>query len=93
MILEPSEIAAAVPESDKTLSVEAFIPCTQVDDVYFDRSYYLAPSDAAARETFALIRQGMHDRKVAALARTRAVPPCANLADPPAQRRHDRDNA
>jgi DNA end-binding protein Ku len=70
VILQPEEIAAAVPESDKTLGVEAFIPCSEIDDVYFDRSYYLAPSDAAARETFALIRQGMHDRKVAALART-----------------------
>ncbi len=70
VILQPEEIAAAVPESDKTLGVDAFIPCSEIDDVYFDRSYYLAPSDAAARETFALIRQGMHDRKVAALART-----------------------
>jgi len=70
VILQPEEIAAAVPESDKTLGVEAFIPCSKIDDVYFDRSYYLAPSDAAARETYALIRQGMQDRKVAALART-----------------------
>jgi hypothetical protein len=26
-----------VPEADKTLDVEAFVPCDQVDDVYFDR--------------------------------------------------------
>src|ERR1700722_18465209 len=41
VILQPEEIAAAVPESDKTLGVEAFIPCSEIDDVYFDRSYYL----------------------------------------------------
>jgi DNA end-binding protein Ku len=41
---EPEEIAAAVPEADKTLDVEAFVPCDQVDDVYFDRPYFLAPS-------------------------------------------------
>src|SRR5438552_4441178 len=40
---EPEEIAKAVPEADKTLDV-AFVPCDQVDDVYFDRPYYLAPS-------------------------------------------------
>jgi DNA end-binding protein Ku len=31
---EPEEIARAVPEADKTLDVEAFVPCDQVDDVY-----------------------------------------------------------
>jgi DNA end-binding protein Ku len=35
--LEPEEIAKAMPEADKTLEVEAFVPCTEVDDVYFDR--------------------------------------------------------
>jgi DNA end-binding protein Ku len=34
---EPEEIANAVPEADKTLDVEVFVPCGQVDDVYFDR--------------------------------------------------------
>ena len=29
---EPEEIAKAVPEADKTLEVEAFVPCEQVDD-------------------------------------------------------------
>src|SRR5436190_14220963 len=50
---EPEEITKAVPEADKTLDVEAFVPCDQVDDVYFDRSYYLAPSAPAGAEAFA----------------------------------------
>src|ERR1700746_8065 len=33
---EPEEIAKAVPEADKTLDVQAFVPCDRVDDVYFD---------------------------------------------------------
>ena len=41
---DPEEIAKAVPEADKTLDVKAFVPCDQVDDAYFDRPYYLAPS-------------------------------------------------
>ena len=48
VMLEPEEVAAAVPESDKTLDVEAFIDCGDIDDVYFDRPYYLAPSSPAA---------------------------------------------
>ena len=67
---EPEEIAKAVPEADKTLDVEAFVPCSQVDDVYFDRPYYLAPSAPAGAEAFALIRDVMASANVAAVART-----------------------
>lgn len=68
--LEPEEVAAATPASDKTLDVDAFIPCDGVDDVYFDKPYYLAPADGAAEEAFALLREGMRAKKVVALART-----------------------
>ncbi|RUM96112.1 Ku protein [Pseudaminobacter arsenicus] len=70
VVLEPEEVAAAVPESDKTLSVDAFIRNDDVDDLYFDKPYYLAPSDRHAEEAFALIRDGMKAKKVAALAQT-----------------------
>jgi DNA end-binding protein Ku len=67
---EPEEIAKAVPEADKTLDVQAFIPCDQVDDVYFDRPYYLAPSTQAGAKPFVLIRDGMARANVVAVART-----------------------
>jgi DNA end-binding protein Ku len=59
-----------VPHSDKTLTVDAFIACRDIDDVYFDKPYYLAPVDRHAEDTFALIRDGMRTQKVAALAQT-----------------------
>lgn len=65
---EPEELAKAVPEADKVLDVDTFIPCAKVDGAYFDKSYYLAPS--GDDETFRLIRDGMRAKKVAALART-----------------------
>ena len=68
--LEPKEIAAVVPESDKTLTVDAFIACGEVDTVYLDRPYYLAPADKVAQEVFALIREGLRKHEVAMLART-----------------------
>jgi DNA end-binding protein Ku len=68
--LEPEEIAAAIPESDKVLRVEAFLACSDIDDVYFDRPYYLAPSTRASEDAFALIREGMRKKKVAAIAQT-----------------------
>ncbi|ANL49509.1 ATP-dependent DNA helicase Ku-type protein (plasmid) [Rhizobium phaseoli] len=69
VVLEPEEVAAAVPESDKTLKVEAFIPYDEVDDVYFDKPYYLAP-DTMGSDAFKLLRDGMKKAKVAAIART-----------------------
>jgi DNA end-binding protein Ku len=69
IVLEPEEIAAAVPESDKTLAVQAFIPCAEIDDVYFDKPYYLAPSDRAGMDAFVVLRDGMAKAKVAAIAR------------------------
>jgi DNA end-binding protein Ku len=67
---EPEEIAKAVPEADKTLDVQVFLPCDQVDDVYFDRPYYLAPSTPAGAEAYLLIRDGMAAANVVAVART-----------------------
>lgn len=68
IILEQDEIDAAIPESDKTLRIEAFIPCNEVDTVYFDKPYYLAPVDKVAEEAFDLIREGMKKKSVAAVA-------------------------
>ena len=70
VILEPEEIAAAIPESDKTLTVETFLPCDEIDDIFFDKPYYVAPSTPVASEAFTLIREGMKSQKSAALART-----------------------
>lgn len=69
VILEPDEIAEAVPESDKTIRIDAFIDCPDVDTVYFDKPYYLAPPDSLLADSFALLREGMRRKKVAALAR------------------------
>lgn len=70
IVLTPEEVAAAIPDSDKVMAVEAFLSCGEVDDVYFDKPYYLAPSDGPAKEAFVLIREGLARSKVAAIART-----------------------
>jgi DNA end-binding protein Ku len=69
VLLEPDEIAAAMPQSDKTLAIEQFVASDDIDDVFFDKPYYLAPSDATAVEAFTLMREGMRRTQVAALAR------------------------
>lgn len=69
IIIDPEEVAATIPESDKTLEIEAFILCTDVDDVYFDKPYYLTP-DKLGGDGFAALRDGMKKSKVAAIAKT-----------------------
>ena len=70
IVLEPEEIAEATPESDKVLDVAAFLPCDEIDDLFFDRPYYVAPGTPVAAEAFTLIRDVMASRQSAALART-----------------------
>jgi DNA end-binding protein Ku len=66
--VEPDEIEAVIPHGDKTLMISAFVDLAGVDDLYFDKPYYLAPADRGADENFALVRDGMRKAKVAAVA-------------------------
>lgn len=68
--LEPEEVAAAVPEADKMLEIDEFVACSDVDDTFFDKPYYIAPADSQSGEVFALVREGLEKSKVAAVART-----------------------
>lgn len=90
---EPEEIAKTVPEADKTLDNEAFVPCAQVDNVYFDQPHYLAPSSEAEAESFVLIRDGMAAAKVVAVARTVLFRCVRSVLDPCPWRRPDRAHA
>ncbi|MBB4344455.1 non-homologous end joining protein Ku [Rhizobium leguminosarum] len=69
IIIDPEEVSAAIPESNKTLEIEAFIPCSDVDDIYFDKPYYLTP-DKMGGDAFAALRDAMKKSMVAAIART-----------------------
>ncbi|AIC25826.1 ATP-dependent DNA helicase Ku-type protein [Rhizobium etli bv. mimosae str. IE4771] len=68
IVIEGDEIAEIMPESDKVLNVKAFISYDDIDKLYFDRPYYLAPVDEHDEEALSLIVRGMRDGKVAALA-------------------------
>lgn len=69
IMIDPEEVAAVVPDSDKLLEAEAFIPCGKVDDVYFDKPYYLVPDDAD-QDGFVSIRDALSKTNATAIART-----------------------
>lgn len=67
IIIEPDEIAAFAPESDKTMRVSSYIPNSEIDTVFLDKPYYLIP-DKAGEEAFVLLRDAMVRSQVAAIA-------------------------
>lgn len=70
VVLTDADIEEAVPESTKTIGVEAFIPADEMDEAFLDKPYYLAPTDQTGQEAFVLIRRAMEEKKVVGLART-----------------------
>jgi DNA end-binding protein Ku len=58
VVLTPGGDGEAVPDSDKTLHVEAFLECGDIETAYFDRPYYIAPADRGSAEAYAVIREG-----------------------------------
>ncbi len=67
IIIEGDEIAKLMPESDKVIRIKHFLPCDEIDKLYFDKSYYLAPSREGGEEALTLLAKAMDDEKVAAL--------------------------
>ncbi len=70
VILTTEDIEEAIPESTKTIEIDAFVLDDEMDEVFIDNPYYLAPSDATGQEVFALIRKAMEEKKVIGIART-----------------------
>lgn len=68
LLFDAGEIEAAIPESNKKLAIEAFIPITEVDTLYFDKPYYLKPTGPGAESAFAVIRNALKRRGTVALA-------------------------
>ncbi len=70
IMIDPEEVASVVPDSDKMLEAEAFIPCGDIDDVYFDKPYYLVPVEDEDMDAFTSIRDALSRTNVTAIART-----------------------
>ena len=56
-------------ESNHTLNIEAFVDEDEVDVIYQDTPYYLAPDGAMAEETFIVLREAMREAGKVAIAR------------------------
>jgi DNA end-binding protein Ku len=59
ILLSQDEINTVKLESTKTIDIERFVPAEEIDRVYWDNPYYLAPDGKLAQEAFAVIREAM----------------------------------
>ena len=69
VIIEDSDLDAVRIESRHTLDIEAFVDEGDVDVIYQDAPYYLAPDGAMAEETFIVLREAMRRSGKLAIAR------------------------
>ncbi|HUZ28027.1 MAG TPA: Ku protein [Solirubrobacteraceae bacterium] len=47
--IEPGELEALDPKATKTVDIEAFVDLDEIDPIYYDHSYYLAPTAGGAK--------------------------------------------
>ena len=56
-------------ESSKAIVIEKFVDAADVDEIYYDSPYYLAPDGAVAEETFRVVQWAMREKNKVALSR------------------------
>jgi DNA end-binding protein Ku len=67
--IEDEELKAVQLESNHTIDIEKFVPREEIDEIYLDTAYYLAPTDRVGEEAYAVIRDAMRGEKMVGLAR------------------------
>ncbi len=71
VIVEDADLEAIMQVDDsKTIAITRFVDASEVDPVYFDRTYYLAPArEAAAQRPYVLLLRAMQESGKAGLGR------------------------
>jgi len=58
VMIAPEELEAYDPKATRTVEIRDFVDLVEIDPVYYDRTYYLAPEKTAAR-AYRLLRDAM----------------------------------
>ena len=69
VILTDEEIKSVRLESTRTIDIERFVPEAEIDRIYWDNPYFLAPDGEMAQEAFGVIRAAMEKSGQIALGR------------------------
>jgi len=69
VVVTNEELEAVEIESSKTIDIDGFVDAGDVDPIYMDSTYYLAPDGPIAEETFSVILEAMKRVNKVAIAR------------------------
>ncbi|HXV34801.1 MAG TPA: Ku protein [Gaiellaceae bacterium] len=68
VVVEESDLEAVALTRSQSIDIAKFVDLEEVDPIYFDRAYYLAPADAPAqRRPYVLLLRAMQEANVAAI--------------------------
>jgi DNA end-binding protein Ku len=68
IVVDPSEIKKIEPKTAKAMEIMEFVKQEEIDPVYFESSYYLAP-DEAGKKPYALLQRAMKETGFVAVAK------------------------
>ena len=68
VVLDPEDIDAAKPESSTTIEIGDFVEADEIDPVYFEKSYFLEPTEVGGKP-FSLLKRALEETERVALAR------------------------
>ena len=68
VVIEPEEIKKIEPKTAKAMEILEFVKQDEIDPVYFESSYYLAP-DEAAKKPYALLVRAMQETNYVGIAK------------------------
>jgi DNA end-binding protein Ku len=68
VVIEPEELEALDPKKTRAIEIQEFVDLEEIDPIYFDHPYYLAPDKGAAKP-YRLLLQAMQDTGKVAIAR------------------------
>ena len=60
VVIEPDELDALDPKATKTIDIEEFVEISEIDPIYYDHNYYLAPT-AGGTKAYRLLLDAMRE--------------------------------
>jgi DNA end-binding protein Ku len=68
VVVEPAELESLDPEKTRTIDIEDFVSLHEIDPIYYDHPYYLAPGPGGAKP-YRLLLEAMRETERVAIAR------------------------
>jgi DNA end-binding protein Ku len=68
VVIEPEELEALDPKKTRSIEIQEFVDLDEIDPIYFDHPYYLAPGTGASKP-YRLLLQAMQETNKVAIAR------------------------